>query len=50
MRSAVSAAENYYLLYYTPRDYVADGRFHTLEVKLKAGGARISHRLGYIAD
>jgi VWFA-related protein len=50
MRSAVSAAENYYLLYYTPRDYVADGRFHTLEVKLKAGGVRASHRLGYIAD
>ena len=50
MKSAVSAAENYYLLYYTPRDYVADGRFHTLEVKLKAGGVRTSHRLGYIAD
>jgi VWFA-related protein len=50
MESAVAAAENYYLLYYTPKDYVADGRFHRLEVRLKSGSARISHRLGYIAD
>ena len=50
MRSAVSAAENYYLLYYTPKDYAADGRFRSLEVKLKSGNARLSHRMGYIAD
>jgi VWFA-related protein len=50
MRSAVSAAENYYLLYYTPKGYVADGRFHALEVRLKSGNYRLSHRLGYIAD
>jgi len=50
MRSAVSAAENYYLLYYTPKDYAADGRFRALEVKLRSGAGRVSHRLGYIAD
>jgi hypothetical protein len=50
MRSAVSAAENYYLLYYTPKSYAADGRFHSLEVRLKSGKARLSHRMGYIAD
>jgi len=50
MRSAVAAAENYYLLYYAPKGYAADGRFHTLEVKLKGGGARLSHRMGYIAN
>jgi len=50
MASAVAAAENYYLLYYTPKDYVADGRFRRLEVRLKSGTGRISHRLGYIAD
>jgi VWFA-related protein len=50
MRSAVSAAENYYLLYYTPKDYAADGRFRALEVRLKSGTGRVSHRLGYIAD
>ncbi len=50
MRSAVEAAENYYLLYYTPKDYAADGKFRSLEVRLKSGQARISHRAGYIAD
>jgi VWFA-related protein len=50
MRAAVAAAENYYLLYYTPKAYKADGSFHTLEVRLKGGGARLSYRTGYIAD
>lgn len=50
MKSAVAASENYYLLYYTPKDYKADGGFHTLKVRLKSGSYRLSHRLGYIAD
>ena len=50
MRAAVEASENYYLLYYTPAGYKADGRFRSITVKVKAEGARVSHRLGYIAD
>ncbi len=50
MKDAVRAAENYYLLYYTPGEYKADGQFHTLQVRLKKPGLRVSHRLGYIAD
>jgi len=50
MRSAVAAAENYYLLYYTPKDYQSDGQFRSLRVRLKSGSYRLSHRLGYIAD
>jgi hypothetical protein len=50
MRSAVAAAENYYLLYYTPGSYKADGTFHALEVRIKDRGYRLSHRMGYIAD
>jgi hypothetical protein len=50
MKSAVEAAENYYLLYYRPSDYVADGKFHDLAVKVKGGGYKIIHRAGYIAD
>jgi len=46
----VAAAENYYLLYYTPAGYKADGKFHALEVRLKDRGYRLSHRMGYIAD
>jgi len=50
MRSAVAAAESYYLLYYTPKNYASDGTFRALKVRLKSGAARLSHRMGYIAD
>lgn len=50
MRSAVSALENYYLLYYTPADYRSDGAFRNIEVRIKGGGYRLTHRAGYIAD
>jgi hypothetical protein len=50
MREAVEASENYYLLFYTPRDYRPDGGFRRIEIKVRAEGARVSHRLGYIAD
>jgi hypothetical protein len=50
MRSAVAASENYYLLYYTPKEYKNDGQFRSLRVKLKSGHYRLSHRLGYIAN
>jgi hypothetical protein len=47
---AAAGLENYYLLYYTPVDYKADGSFHELKVKVKTGGYRLAHRSGYIAD
>jgi hypothetical protein len=50
MKAAVAASENYYLLYYTPADYRADGTFRGLSVRVKGKDYRISHRQGYIAD
>jgi hypothetical protein len=50
MKAAVAASENYYLLYYVPKNYRLDGRFHNLQIKVKSGNFRVSHRLGYIAD
>jgi hypothetical protein len=50
MKSAVTAAENYYLLYYTPKNYQPDGKFRALEVRVKGEGFRTSYRKGYIAD
>jgi hypothetical protein len=50
MKAAVAASENYYLLYYTPADYKADGTFRGLSVRVKGKDYRISHRQGYIAD
>jgi VWFA-related protein len=47
---AVEASENYYLLYYTPRNYVADGKFKKIEVKVKGKKYKVTHRAGYIAD
>ncbi len=50
MKSAAAALESYYLLYYTPADYKADGSFHDIKVKVKSGGYRLAHRSGYVAD
>ena len=47
---AVDASENYYLLYYTPRDYKADGKFKRIKVKVKGQKYRIISRSGYIAN
>ena len=47
---AVEATENYYLLYYTPKNYVADGKFKKIEVKVKGKKYKVTHRAGYIAD
>ena len=46
---AMDAAENYYLLYYTPKDYRPDGSFRDLKVTVKTGKYNISHRVGYFA-
>lgn len=50
MKSAIEASENYYLLYYSPRPYARDGKFHQISVRLKDKGYRVSHRLGYYAN
>jgi len=44
------ASENYYLLYYTPKNYKADGKFRNIKVKIKGKRYRVTHRAGYIAD
>jgi len=50
MKSAVEASENYYLLYYSPRPYVKDGKFREISVRIKNKDYRVVHRLGYYAD
>ena len=47
---AAIASENYYLLYYTPKDYKSDGKFKSIKVKVKGKSYRITRRAGYIAD
>jgi len=47
---AAQASENYYILYYSPKNYRADGKFKNIQVKVKGKNYRIMHRAGYIAD
>jgi hypothetical protein len=49
-RTAVEASESYYLLYYTPRPYIRDGKFRRITVRTKRPGLKLSHRIGYVAD
>jgi len=50
LRRAAEASSNYYLLYYRPLDYRADGRFQKIDIKVKGEGLKVTHRMGYIAD
>lgn len=50
MRKAVEASENYYLLYYSPKEYNVDGKFRKIEVRVKRSKHQVSHRAGYFAN
>ena len=49
-QEAVKAAENYYLLYYSPKAYKSDGTFKNITVRVKDKNYRVTHRVGYIAN
>ena len=49
-KRAADASENYYLLYYTPKNYKSDGKFRNIKVKVKGKKYRVLHRAGYLAD
>lgn len=49
-QKASDATENYYLLYYTPKDFKADGTFRNIKVKIKSKNYKVTHRAGYFAD
>lgn len=49
-RKASDASENYYLLYYSPKDYASDGKFHNIKVEVKGKKYKVLHRAGYLAD
>jgi VWFA-related protein len=50
LEKAAEASENYYLLYYSPKNYRADGKFREIKVKVKGQDCRVTHRAGYFAD
>jgi hypothetical protein len=49
-KQAMTASENYYVLFYTPKDYKSDGKFRKIKVKIKGKNYKVLHRAGYLAD
>ncbi len=49
-KRAINASENYYLLYYSPKEYMKDGRFKKIEVNVKDRNLKVLHRMGYFSD
>ena len=49
-KKAVEASENYYLVYYSPKNCTSDGEFKTIKVKIKGKNYRVTHRAGYFSN
>jgi hypothetical protein len=49
-KNAVNASESCYFLFYSPKNYKRDGKFKTIEVKVKNRNYSIKHRTGYVAN
>lgn len=49
-KSAADLTGRYYLLVHTPDSSSRDGRFHSLQIRLKVPGLDVRHRLGYMAQ
>jgi VWFA-related protein len=49
-QQALDASENYYLLYYSPKDYVVDGKFKEIKVRVKDKKYKVIHRAGYFSN
>lgn len=49
-KDAVEAADNYYLVYYSPLNYKKDGKFKQIKVRVKDKDYKVTHRSGYFAD
>ncbi len=46
----VEVLDSYYLIYYSPKDYKADGSFRSIEVKVKNKDYSVSYRKGYFTE
>lgn len=48
-KNALDRSDCYYLLYYSPKNYVRDGAFKKIEVKVKNKNYKLTNRTGYFA-
>jgi hypothetical protein len=49
-KNTLRAADEYYLLYFTPTPEAAGGAFHPLSIKVKGKNYKVVHRMGYIGS
>jgi len=49
-QTVAKTVERYYLLYYSPSNYVADSSFHQIKIRIKGRDYRLYYRRGYFAD
>lgn len=49
-QNKVEVLDNYYVLYYSPKDYKADGNFRSIVVKVKNKDYSVSYRKGYFTE
>lgn len=50
LKKAIDSSRNYYLLYYSPKNYTRDEKFKNINVRVKNKKYRIMHRVGYFAN
>lgn len=50
LKEAVGRLDQYYLVYYTPSYYAGDGKFKSIEVRVKDRQYRLVHRAGYVSE
>jgi hypothetical protein len=50
MEKAGAALDNYYLLYYAPKNTKPDGKFREIKIVVKGRGYQVLHRAGYFAQ
>lgn len=48
-KNGIKISESYYILYYSPEKYIKDGKYKSIEVKVKNRDYKITHRQGYFA-
>jgi VWFA-related protein len=49
-KKALETSDNYYLLYYSPTNYRADGSYKNIKVKVKNKDLKVTYRQGYYAN
>lgn len=49
-KNALRAADEYYLLYFTPTPGAAGGAFHPLDIRIKDRNFKVVHRMGYVGS